>query len=97
MAHIVAEPCRNCKHTTCVEVCPVDCFHQDDIMLVIDPEECIDCGACIPECPEEAIFQDFDLPAKWESYIELNAERAKEAPVIVESQDPLMSSDSCKG
>ncbi len=75
MAYVVCEPCHDCKYTDCVVVCPVDCFYQDDAMLYIDPLECIDCGACVPECPVEAIFADNDVPVKWTSYIQLNAER----------------------
>lgn len=77
MAHVVTEPCVNCKYTDCVVVCPVDCFYGDDRQLYIDPDDCLDCGACIPECPVEAIFRDFDVPAKWNAYIQLNAERVK--------------------
>jgi ferredoxin len=69
MAYIVTEPCDKCKYTDCVEVCPVDCFHEDETILYIDPEECIDCGACIPECPVEAIFEEDDVPEKWRHYI----------------------------
>ncbi len=89
MAHVVCEPCVGCKYTDCVAVCPVDCFHEDAEMLVIDPETCIDCGACIPECPVEAIFAEEDVPEKWQSYIELNAKKAPELPVITEKKEPL--------
>ncbi|HAR67181.1 MAG TPA: ferredoxin [Lentisphaeria bacterium] len=89
MAYIVAEPCVKCKYTDCVEVCPVDCFYEDEFMLVIDPEECIDCGACVPECPVDAIFEIDDLPEKWESYIQINADKAKEMPVITEQKEAL--------
>jgi ferredoxin len=89
MAFVVTEPCVNCRYTDCVEVCPVDCFHEDKTMLVIDPEECIDCGACVPECPVEAIYEEDDVPEQWQSYIQLNAERAAALPVIVEKQPPL--------
>ena len=75
MAHVVTEPCRNCKYTDCVVVCPMDCFYGDEHQLYIDPDECIDCGACIPECPVEAIFIDTDVPSKWTEYIQINAER----------------------
>lgn len=77
MAYIIAEPCVDTKDTACVEVCPVDCIHPSDgegePMLYIDPDECIDCGACEPECPVEAIFAEEDLPAEWQPYIEINA------------------------
>ena len=77
MGHVVTEPCVGCKYTDCVVVCPVECFYQDDRQLYIDPEDCLDCGACIPECPVGAIFQDVDVPAQWSHYVELNADRAK--------------------
>ena len=84
MPHIVTEPCIGCKYTDCVDVCPVDCFHEDEKILVIDPYECIDCALCIPECPVNAIFDVDDVPEKWQSYIQYNAERAPETPVISE-------------
>ena len=92
MAHVVCEPCRDCKYTDCVVVCPVDCFYQDDAMLYIDPVECICCGACVPECPVEAIFPDIEVPSQWTDCIALNAERSaalKEAGTgnITEKQD----------
>ena len=75
MAHVVTEPCVNCKYTDCVVVCPMECFYGDESQLYIDPVDCIDCGACIPECPVEAIFLDTDVPAEWSKYIALNADR----------------------
>jgi ferredoxin len=89
MAHVVTEPCRNCKYTDCVAVCPVDCFREGAEMLVIDAETCIDCALCIPECPVEAIFADVDVPAKWKEFILRNAEEAKSLPPISEKQAPL--------
>jgi ferredoxin len=77
MAHVVTEPCVNCKYTDCVVVCPMECFYGDEKMLYIDPDDCIDCGACVPECPTEAIFQDVNVPADWNGYIQLNAERVR--------------------
>jgi ferredoxin len=76
MTHVVCEPCRDCKYTDCVTVCPVDCFYQDDKMLYIHPAECIDCEACVPECPVEAIFAEANLPAQWMSFTQRNAEHA---------------------
>lgn len=78
MAYVVCAPCHDCKYTDCVTVCPMDCFYQDESMLYIDPLECIDCGACVPECPVEAIFRDDEVPAKWTEYIQLNADRVAE-------------------
>ena len=73
MAYIVAEPCVRCKYTDCVDVCPVSCFYEGVNFLVIEPDECIDCGACDPECPTTAIFEEDDLPEKWEVWTPINA------------------------
>lgn len=89
MTFVVTENCIKCKYTDCVEVCPVDCFHEGPNFLVIDPEECIDCTLCEPECPAEAIFAEDDLPAGQEHFIQLNADLAKGWPVITEQKDPL--------
>lgn len=77
MAHVVTEPCVGCKYTDCVVVCPMECFYGDDRQLYIDPDDCIDCGACVPECPVQAIFQDTDVPPQWAGYIQLNADRVE--------------------
>lgn len=97
MTHVVAEPCIRCKFTDCVDVCPVDCFKEGENFLVIDPDECIDCGACIPECPVEAIYTEDELPDQWEEYTELNARLAAEWPTITGTKDPLPDSDEWKG
>jgi ferredoxin len=76
MTHVVCEPCFACKYTDCVVVCPVECFYEGEKMLYIHPDECIDCEACVPECPVEAIFREANVPAKWDQYIALNAERS---------------------
>ncbi|HFE31966.1 MAG TPA: ferredoxin family protein [Gammaproteobacteria bacterium] len=89
MTYVVTENCIKCKYTDCVEVCPVDCFHEGPNFLVIDPEECIDCTLCVPECPAEAIFAEDDVPEDQELFLELNAELAKKWPVITEMKDPL--------
>ena len=76
MAYIITEPCIDVRDQSCVEVCPVDCIHFDegeDRMLYIDPQECIDCGACEPACPVTAIFAEDDVPDEWKPYIEVNA------------------------
>ena len=72
MTYVVNENCIKCKFTDCVEVCPVDCFYEGENMLVINPEECIDCGACEPECPVEAIFEESEVPEEWNKYIKIN-------------------------
>jgi ferredoxin len=93
MTYVVCEPCRECKYTDCVVVCPTECFYQDDKMLYIDPTECIDCEACVPECPVEAIFHETNVPAPWTEFIQLNAERVLELKErgghITEKQDAL--------
>jgi ferredoxin len=75
MAYVVCEPCHDCKYTDCVVVCPCDCFYQDDVQLYIDPAECIDCDACAPECPVQAIFPEAQVPGPWLCFVELNADR----------------------
>lgn len=77
MAYVVTEPCINCKYTNCAAVCPVDAFIEGPNFLTIDPLECIDCDACVPECPVEAIYPDDEVPLEWEDYIELNEELAE--------------------
>ena len=72
MTYVVTEGCIQCKYTDCVDVCPVDCFVEGPNFLAIDPEECIDCGACEPECPVEAIFEETEMPSEWEKYIKIN-------------------------
>ena len=82
MAYVIAEPCIGTKDTACVDVCPVDCIHprkdeqefEGETMLYINPDECIDCGACVPVCPVTAIFALEDLPEKWQSYTQINAD-----------------------
>ena len=72
MTYIIAEPCIDIKDKSCVDVCPVDCIHEANRILVIDPEECIDCGACEPECPVNAIFEASAVPPEWHEFIELD-------------------------
>ncbi|NOZ53253.1 MAG: ferredoxin family protein [Gammaproteobacteria bacterium] len=88
MTYVVVENCIKCKYTDCVEVCPVDCFHEGPNYLVIDPEECIDCSLCEPECPAEAIFDEDDVPEDQKQFIALNAELAAIWPVINETKTP---------
>ena len=96
MTYVVAEPCIKCKYTDCVDVCPVDCFYEGENFLVIHPDECIDCGACVPECPTEAIFSEDDLPEKWTEYTELNARLAENWPNIDAKRDSLDEADEFK-
>ena len=82
MTHAVTDNCIKCKYTDCVVVCPVDCFHEGANFLAIDPEECIDCTLCVPECPADAIFLEEDIPAGLEHFLQINAELVKSWPVI---------------
>jgi len=96
MTHVVTESCIKCKYTDCVDVCPVDCFKEGPNMLVIDPDECIDCAVCIPECPVNAIYAEEDLPAGQEAFTALNAELAKAWPTLADKKDPLPDADEWK-
>lgn len=93
MTFVVTEACIKCKYTDCVEVCPVDCFHEGPNFLVIDPEECIDCTLCEPECPVDAIYADDDVPADQQHFIELNAELSPLWPVISAKKDAPEDAD----
>jgi ferredoxin len=93
MTYVVTESCIKCKYTDCVDVCPVDCFHEGPNFLVIDPEECIDCTLCVAECPAEAIFAEDDVPLAQNHFIALNAELAKSWPTIVERREALADAD----
>lgn len=89
MTYVVTESCIKCKYTDCVEVCPVDCFREGPNFLVIDPEECIDCTLCVPECPVGAIFAEDEVPGDQKDFIRINAELARSWPVILEKKDAL--------
>ena len=97
MTYVVTENCIKCKYTDCVEVCPVDCFHEGPNFLVIDPEECIDCTLCEPECPAEAIFAEDDVPEGQEKFIALNAELAQKWPVLTEQKAAPPDADEWNG
>ena len=93
MTFVVTEACIKCKYTDCVDVCPVDCFHEGPNFLVIDPDECIDCTLCEPECPVEAIYSEDELPEGQEGFIQLNAELSLEWPVITDVKDAPEGAD----
>jgi len=97
MTYVVAENCVKCKYTDCVEVCPVDCFHEGPNFLVIDPEECIDCNLCVAECPAQAIFPEDDVPADQRQFIALNAELARLWPAITEKKAAPADADAWNG
>ncbi|MCC6196082.1 MAG: ferredoxin family protein [Burkholderiales bacterium] len=86
MTHFVGAACINCKHTDCVDVCPVDAFREGKNMLVIDPDECIDCGVCIPECPVSAIATEEDAAPPQLEFVRLNAELSKQWPTIIKTK-----------
>ncbi|MBR1225160.1 4Fe-4S binding protein [Bradyrhizobium sp. AUGA SZCCT0176] len=94
MPHIVTQNCDECRFTDCVTVCPVACFHGDERRVYIDPVACVDCGACIPACPVGAIVESNDLEDSQMSWIETNAVRAAETPVIRSKQTPLPGAEA---
>lgn len=96
MTFVVTESCIRCKYTDCVEVCPVDCFREGPNFLVIDPDECIDCALCEPECPANAIHPEDSLPEGQEKFLEINAELAKKWPVITMNKGGLPDAEHWK-
>jgi ferredoxin len=94
MTYVVTENCIKCKYQDCVEVCPVDCFYEGENFLVINPDECIDCGVCEPECPAEAIVPDSDDRA--DAWLEINRKFSEAWPNITRKGDPLPDSDDWK-
>lgn len=97
MAFVVTDNCIKCKFTDCVDVCPVDCFHEGPEFLVIDPNECIDCTLCEPECPANAIYAEDDVPDDQKKFIQINADLAVIWPAITEVQPPLPNADEWNG
>jgi ferredoxin len=93
MTHVVTENCDHCRFTDCVVTCPVACFHGDDKRIYIDPDTCIDCSACIPACPVQAIVEEFDLTDERREWLTINAERSRVLPVISSKQTPLATAD----
>jgi ferredoxin len=96
MTHVVLESCIRCKYTDCVDVCPVDCFREGPNFLAIDPDECIDCAVCIPECPVNAIVPEEDVPGDQQQFIALNAELSRKWPSITRSKGGLPDADEWK-
>jgi len=96
MTFVVTENCIKCKFTDCVDVCPVDCFHEGPNFLVIDPDECIDCSLCEPECPANAIYSEDEVPPEQAQFIALNRALAKVWPTITEVKDALPDADKRK-
>ena len=97
MTFVVGENCIQCKHTDCVEVCPVDCFYEGPNFLVIHPDECIDCALCEPECPVDAIYAEDELPEDQQQFLALNAELAQKWSNITEMKPALEDAEKWKG
>ena len=97
MTYVVAEGCILCKHTDCVDVCPVDCFVEGPNFLAIDPDGCIDCAVCVPECPENAIYAEDDVPEDQKQFIAINAELAKIWKPITKSKDSMPEHEKWAG
>lgn len=97
MAFVVTDNCIRCKYTDCVAVCPVDAFHEGPNFLAINPDVCIDCELCVPECAAGAIFQEDELPEGMEQYLELNAELAEIWPVITEVKEAPVDAEEWDG
>lgn len=95
MTFVVTENCIACKYTDCVDSCPVDCFHEGENMLVINPDVCIDCGVCVPECPADAISADTAPGA--EPWVEMNKKYAQAWPIIYATTEPLAQADDMEG
>lgn len=97
MTYVVAEGCILCKHTDCVDVCPVDCFVEGPNFLAIDPDGCIDCAVCVPECPENAIYAEDDVPEDQRQFIAINAELVKIWKPITKSKESMPDADKWAG
>ena len=95
MTFVVTENCIKCKYTDCVSVCPVDCFYEGENFLAINPDECIDCGVCEPECPAGAIIPDTDVAgSELEYWMKINTDMSAKWPVITEQRDPMPDADA---
>jgi ferredoxin len=97
MTYVVTEGCILCKHTDCVDVCPVDCFVEGPNFLAIDPDGCIDCAVCVPECPEDAIYAGDDVPADQKQFVEINAELARLWKPLTKSKDSMPEHEKWTG
>src|SRR5437764_1398291 len=93
MTYIVTDPCIKCKYMDCVEVCPVDCFYEGENFLAINPDECIDCALCEPECPVNAIYSEDDLPEKYHEFLQLNKELSEKWPNITRIKEAPVDAD----
>lgn len=96
MPHVVTEACIACKYTNCAATCPTQCFHEGPNFVVINPDECIDCGVCEPECPAHAIFPLENVPGGLKEYVDLNARLSKTWPKITDKKDPLPGADAAR-
>jgi NAD-dependent dihydropyrimidine dehydrogenase PreA subunit len=94
VTYVIAEPCIDTKERSCIDVCPVDCIYETERMLVIEPGECIDCGACVPECPVDAIYTLDELPDKWSNYEQINAAWGEGAEKVTEMVNAVGEGDS---
>jgi ferredoxin len=97
MTYLVTENCIKCKHTDCVEVCPVDCFYEGPNFLAINPDECIDCGVCVPECPVDAIVPDNDVNVNVVLWTDINKRLSAKSPVITKSKAALPEAEEWNG
>jgi len=97
MTYLVTENCIRCKHTDCVSVCPVDCFYEGPNFLAINPDECIDCGVCVPECPVDAIVPDNNVDIDVKFWTNLNRELSTQWPNITKKKDPLPEANAWDG
>jgi len=91
MTYVVTQHCVDCKYTDCVTVCPVDAFHEGPRTVYINPDTCVNCDACVPACPVEAIYSEENLPSKWSNYLQINLGGAAAHPVINQKKDPMPS------
>lgn len=96
MTYVIAQPCVDVKDRACVDECPVDCIYEGQRSLYIQPDECVDCGACEPVCPTKAIFPESDLPEKWAEYKTLNADLSKAWPNISEKKSAMPEAEEFK-